>query len=73
MTPPGCADAVSAVRLPGLLAARNLAEQDLMHAASHAKGTVGSRTESAGRLWIVLLALVLCFRPCLRGFAVVRA
>ena len=29
--------------------------------------------ESAGRMWIVLLALLLRFRPCFRGFGLVRA
>jgi hypothetical protein len=29
--------------------------------------------ESAGRMWIVLLALLLRFRPCLRGFGLVGA
>jgi hypothetical protein len=34
---------------------------------------VAAAAESAGRMWIVLLALLLRFRPCLRGFGLVGA
>jgi hypothetical protein len=47
VTPPGYVGAVRAVRLPVSWHAKNLAEPDLMHAASRANGPAGSRAESA--------------------------
>ena len=45
------------------------------HSVSLAAATSWIRLlpESAGRMWIVLLALLLRFRPCFRGFGLVGA
>ena len=47
--------------------------QDDLSAAPTCRSLLLRSADSAGRMWIVLLALLLRFRPCLRGFGLVGA
>jgi O-methyltransferase domain len=49
------------------------AYQDDRDAADDLRSTALTSSYSAGRVWIVLLALLLRFRRCFRGFGLVRA
>jgi hypothetical protein len=48
-------------------------ELDVLRPALTTLAAMGGRAESAGRMWILLLALLLRFRRCFRGFGLVRA